>query len=84
MGVPAFFELTEAQKAEEAHLRARFDVFAASPESIACRRRQALEDAERRFKKRRLTGDFPAAPLSRNERDELKFRVRRGRSPSSR
>ena len=43
--------LTEAQTAEEAHLRARFDVFAASPESIARRRREALEDAERRFKK---------------------------------
>jgi hypothetical protein len=65
--------LTEAQQAEEAHLRARFDVFAASPESIARRRRQALEDAERRFKKSRLTGDFPAAPLSRKERDELKL-----------
>jgi hypothetical protein len=44
--------LTAAQTAEEAHLRARFDVFAASPESIARRRRQALQDAERRFKMR--------------------------------
>jgi hypothetical protein len=65
--------LTEAQKAEEAHLRARFDVFAASPESIARRRRQALEDTERLFIKSRLTGDFPAAPLSRKELDELKL-----------
>jgi hypothetical protein len=65
--------LTEAQKAEEAHLRARFDVFAASPESIARRRRQALEDAERLFIKSRLTGDFPATPLSRKERDELEL-----------
>jgi hypothetical protein len=65
--------LTEAQTAEEAHLRARFDVFAASPESIARRRRQALEDAERRFKKSRSTGDFPAAPLSRKERSDLKL-----------
>jgi hypothetical protein len=32
--------LTEAQKAEEAHLRARFDVFSASPESIARHRTQ--------------------------------------------
>jgi hypothetical protein len=65
--------LTEAQRAEEAHLRARFDVFAASPESIARRRRQALQDAERRFKKSRLFGDFPAAPLSRKEQNELKL-----------
>jgi hypothetical protein len=65
--------LTEAQQAEEAHLRARFDVFNASPEAIARRRRQALEDAERLFIKSRLTGDFPAAPLSRKERDELKL-----------
>jgi hypothetical protein len=65
--------LTKAQTAEEAHLRARFDVFAASPESIARRRRQALEDAERRFKKSRLFGDFPAAPLSRKERNDLEL-----------
>jgi hypothetical protein len=65
--------LTEAQKAEEAHLRARYDVFCASPESIARRRREALEDAERRFKMSRLSGDFPAAPLSRKERHELKL-----------
>jgi hypothetical protein len=57
--------LTEAQKAEEAHLRARFDVFKASPELIARRRR--LQDAERRFKKSRLTGDFYAASLSRKD-----------------
>jgi hypothetical protein len=65
--------LTEAQNAEEAHLRARFDVFAASPESIARCRRQALEDAERRFIKSRLTGDFPAAPLSRKDHNELEL-----------
>jgi hypothetical protein len=65
--------LTEAQQAEEAHLRARFDVFSASPESIARRRRQALEDAERLFKKSRLFGDFPAAPLSRKEQNELEL-----------
>ena len=39
--------LTEAQKAEEAHLRARFDVFSTSPEAVARRRREALQDAER-------------------------------------
>jgi hypothetical protein len=65
--------LTEVQTAEEAHLRARFDVFAASPESIARRRRQALEDAERRFKKSRLFGDFPAALLSRQDRNDLRL-----------
>jgi hypothetical protein len=59
--------LSEAQKAEEAHVKARFDVFAASPESIARRRRQALEDAERQFKRR------CAPPLSRRERSDLKL-----------
>jgi hypothetical protein len=65
--------LTEAQKAEEAHLWARRDVLNASPESIARRRRAALEDAERKFKKSRLTGDFYAAPLSRKDRNELRL-----------
>jgi hypothetical protein len=65
--------LTEAREAEEAHLRARFDVFNTSPEAIARRRRTALEDAERLFIKSRLTGDFPAAPLSRKERDDLEL-----------
>ena len=65
--------LTEAQQAEEAHLRARRDVFSASPESIARRRRAALQDAERQFKKSRLTGEFYAAPLSRKDRNELKL-----------
>ena len=65
--------LTEAQQAEEAHLRARFDVFSASPESVARRRREALQDAERRFKMSRLTGEFYAAPLSRKDRNELKL-----------
>jgi hypothetical protein len=65
--------LTEAQQAEEAHLRARFDVFSASPESVARRRREALQDAERQFKKSRLTGEFYAAPLSRKDRNELKL-----------
>ena len=39
--------LSEAQQAEEAHLRARFDVFNASPEAIA-RRRRSLAVAEPR------------------------------------
>jgi hypothetical protein len=60
-------------EAEEAYLRARFDVFSASPEAVARRRREALQDAERRFKKSRLTGEFYAAPLSRKDRNELKL-----------
>jgi hypothetical protein len=66
-------DLTEAQSAEGAHLRARLDVLAASPGSIARRRREALEEAERRFKMSRLTGDFYAAPLSRKDRNDLKL-----------
>ena len=65
--------LTEAQEAEETHLRARMAVLSAGPESIARRRCAALQDAERRFKMSRLTGDFYAAPLSRKERHELKL-----------
>ncbi len=42
--------LTEAQDAEEAHLRARYDTFANGPEQTARRRCTALQDAERRFK----------------------------------
>ena len=42
--------LTETQKAEEAHLKVRFDVFVHSPEQILRGRRKALEDAERLFK----------------------------------
>src|SRR5260370_42153438 len=59
--------LTEAQQAEEAHLRARFDVFSTSPEAVARRRRVALQDAERQFNKKLLNGDFYAAPVSRND-----------------
>jgi hypothetical protein len=64
--------LTEVQKTEEAHVKARYDVFCASPESIARRRREALEDAERRFKNSRRTGE-DAPPLSRKERSDLKL-----------
>jgi hypothetical protein len=65
--------LTEAQKAEEAHLRGRLDVFYSSPEAIARCRRAALEEAERRFKMYRLFREFYAAPLSRKERNDLKL-----------
>ncbi len=68
--------LTEAQKAEEAHLKVRFDVFAHSPESIARRRREELQEAERRSQKSRLFGDLPAARLSRAERNELELLLR--------
>jgi hypothetical protein len=63
--------LTEAQDAEEAHLKARLGVFAAGPEQTARRRRQELEDAERR--KSLVSGDFYAPPLSRQERIDLKL-----------
>ena len=65
--------LTEEQNAEEAHVRARFDIFATSPEMIARRRHKALEDAERQFKKSRLTGEFNAVRLSRKDRNDLKL-----------
>jgi len=65
--------LTEAQQAEEAHLRARYAVFRASPESIARRRREALEDADRRFRMSRLDGNFHAPRLSPKERNDLKL-----------
>ena len=64
---------TAAQKAEEAHLRARLVVFRASPESIARRRCQALEDADRRCRMIRLSGEFYAPALSREEQNELTF-----------
>ncbi len=66
--------LTEAQDAEEAHLRARFDAFAFGPESTAHRRRQVLQDAERQYKKHRFFGDFAyAVPLSSKDKRDLEF-----------
>ncbi|HTE76877.1 MAG TPA: hypothetical protein VK653_09055 [Xanthobacteraceae bacterium] len=65
--------LSEAQQVEEAHLRARYDVFRTSPVSIARHRRAALEKTDRRFRMYRLDGDFSAPPLSRKERHELKL-----------
>jgi len=65
--------LTEAQDAEEAHVKVRFDVFAWGPESVARRRRQTLEDAELRSRKSELFGQFHAARLSRQEKNELKL-----------
>ena len=65
--------LTDVQNAEEAHLRTRLDVFRASPEAIARERCAALEDADKRFRRYRAIGGLPAPPLSRQERNELKF-----------
>jgi hypothetical protein len=64
--------LNEAQQAEEAHVRARFDVYCAGPESIARGRRAALAEADRRYRMYRLIGGFAAPPLSRKDRTELK------------
>jgi hypothetical protein len=41
--------------------------------SIARRRREALQEADRRFRIDRSDGDFHAPPLSRKERNELKL-----------
>jgi len=65
--------LTEAQQAEEAHVRARYDVHRASPESIAHGRRQELSEADRRFRKYRSGGGLPAPPLTRKQRNDLKL-----------
>ena len=65
--------LTETQDAEEAHVKARFDTFARGPEQTARRRRKALQDAERLFKKRLLTGDVDAPPLSRKDQSDLEL-----------
>ena len=63
--------LTETQKAEEAHLKVRFDVFVHSPEQILRGRCKALEDAERLFKSQQCLGDCRAKPLSSKEQSDL-------------
>jgi len=63
--------LTEAQKAEEAHLRVRYDLYRASPQPIARRRREALENVDQQFKRHRASGEFPAPALSRREQNDL-------------
>jgi hypothetical protein len=65
--------LTQAQKTEEAHLRARMVVFDAGPEAMARRRCAELAEAERQFELRRLSGELHAPRLSRKERTELRF-----------
>lgn len=65
--------LTNAQKAEEALVKIRYDVFAYSPESAARNRRKALENAERLFIRSQLEETFYAPPLSRREQEDLIF-----------
>jgi hypothetical protein len=65
--------LTEVQKAEEAYVKLRVDLFANSPESIARRRRRALEDAERFFRQARFFGDLVVKAPSRKERNDLEL-----------
>ncbi|MGB6659062.1 MAG: hypothetical protein WBE90_08190 [Xanthobacteraceae bacterium] len=66
--------LTDAQDAEEAHLRARFDVFAYSPENIACGRLNALRTAEQLYKKHLFWGDYSyAVSLSPKDERDLEF-----------
>jgi hypothetical protein len=48
-------------------------VLDAGPEAMARRRCGGLEDAERRFEQRRLSGEFHAPRLSLEERTELRF-----------
>ncbi|MGA8324287.1 MAG: hypothetical protein WB774_26520 [Xanthobacteraceae bacterium] len=66
--------LTDAQDAEEAHLRARFEVFAYSPEHIACGRLNALQTAEQVYKERLFWGDYSyAVSLSPKDERDLEF-----------
>jgi hypothetical protein len=65
--------LTDAQDAEEAHLRARFDAFVYNPENIAGLRLKALEDAKRRFNMRHYNGHSFAPPLSPQDERDLEF-----------
>jgi hypothetical protein len=75
--------LSETQKAEEAHRRVRFDVFAHSPEQVFRRRLVVLVDAERRSQKSRVFKDSFASPLSPKDQKELE-RLRWLYSKSSR
>jgi hypothetical protein len=65
--------LTEAQKAEEAHVRVRFDVLVACPDWVLRGRCRELLKAERRFEQNRFFGDVPAVPLSRKDRNDLEY-----------
>jgi hypothetical protein len=75
--------LSETQKAEEAHRRVRFDVFAHIPEQVFRRRLTVLEGAELRSQKSRVFKDSFASPLSPKDQRELE-RLRWHYSKSSR
>ena len=75
--------LTETQKAEEAHRRVRFDVFAHCPEQVGRRRLSVLRDQDRRSQKSRVFGDFVASSLSAKDQKEFE-RLRWFYSKSSR
>jgi hypothetical protein len=67
--------LTEAEDADEAHRKARFDCYVEGPEQTARRHRIKLERAEVNFKRRRLFKDdgIYAPPLTRKQRDDLRL-----------
>ncbi len=65
--------LTEAEDAEEAHTRARFDSFTRGPEATARQHLKDLKDKERYFNKVRLFKEGPRRPLSRQERNNLRL-----------
>jgi hypothetical protein len=65
--------LSDAQQAEEAHVMTRYALYVASAEAIARRRREALEEADRRFRRYRLTRECYRRPLKRKERNDLKL-----------
>lgn len=65
--------LAEVQKAEEAHVKVRFDVFATSPESVARRRRETLERLESRFRASRADKGWYAPPLSHKAKSTLRL-----------
>jgi len=65
--------LSEAQDAEEAHVKVRFAMWEFGPQEILRRRRKALEKADQLFKKGQLEADFYGPPLSRQEQDELGY-----------
>ena len=65
--------LTEAEDAEEAHLRARFGYYAEGPEQTARRYLKELEDADLWYRKSRFYRDKLAAPLSRKQHDDLRL-----------
>jgi hypothetical protein len=65
--------LSPEEDAEEAHRNARFGCYSEGPEQMARRRRRHLEDADNLLRKNRFFGIGSRAPLSRNERDDLRL-----------